>query len=298
MYEIPFGTWSRYARAGFTCAVLASWSGVAASQDQSSAPADGPLHVPTAQEMNADPAAAGIALFDLLESATSAEKKKDYATAVKYYQALAQIVPEQATAFSKLCENYEAMGDRQHGIAACYRATGLPGAKVADNLRYVRLLLSAPPGQALTPVETGQVRATLEHLASAGVENAEVDLLGCQFAVAIENREAIRGCVQRLEQTQPGTPITLTYRMSLALLERNFRQARALIEEARRIPLNPQAIALMEREVEALQNPGGGVVASLSGVPKAWLAPLGALGAAIVAGLALLWARRRRPHAA
>jgi len=297
MHKTPFGSWSRNACVGLTSALLASWSGLAASQEQSSAPADSPIHVPTAQEMNADPASAGIALFDMLESAASAEKKKDYATAVKYYQALAQIVPEQATAFSKLCENYEAMGDRQHGIAACYRATGLPGTKVADNLRYVRLLLSAPPGQALTPVEAGQVRATLEHLAGAGVESAEVDLLGCQFAVAIENRDAIRGCVQRLEQTQPGTPITLTYRMSLALLERNFSQARALIEEARRIPLNPEAIALMEREVEALQHPGGGVVASLSNVPKGWLASLGALGAAI-AGLALLWVRRRRPHAA
>jgi tetratricopeptide (TPR) repeat protein len=248
--------------------------------------------------MNADPAAAGMALFDLLEGAEAAEKKKDYATAVKYYRALAQIVPEQATAFSKLCENYELMGDRQQGIAACYRATGLPGAKVADNVRYVRLLLSAPPGQALTPAEAGQVRATLEHLAGAGVENAEIDLLGCQFAVAIESRDAIRGCVQRLEQTQPGSPITLTYRMSLALLERNFSQARALIEEARRIPLNPEAIALMQKEVDALENPGGGVVSRLAGMPRGWRAALGALGAAIVAGAALLWARRRRLHAA
>ncbi|HKO92415.1 MAG TPA: hypothetical protein VJU61_14735 [Polyangiaceae bacterium] len=275
-----------------------SWSAVAASQNSSPAPAENPVHIPTAQEMNADPASAGLALFDLLEGAASAEQKKDYATAVKYYRALAQIVPEQATAFSKLCENYEAMGDREQGIAACYRATGLPGAKVADNLRYVRLLLGAPSGQALTPAEAGQVRATLEHLAGAGVETAEVDLLGCQFAVAIENRDALAGCVQRLEQTQPGSPLTLTYRMSLALLERNFSQAHALIEEARRVPLSPEAIALMQREVEALQNPGGSVLASWAGASRPWLAALGALGAAIVAGLALLWVRRRRPHAA
>jgi hypothetical protein len=282
----------RQAGIGLLCAAL-SGSSLAASEPPPSDRAQHPTDLPTPEQMAEDPAQAGLELFDLLEGAERAEKQKDYATAAKYYLTLARIVPERATAFSKLCEMYEALGQREQGIAACYRATGLEGAKVADNLRYVRLLLSAPENRALTPSEVAAVRATLEHLAKAGVESPEIDLLGCQFAVSLENDEAMRGCVRRLEQTQPGSPVALTYRLSLALFERDFARARACIEEARRMSMNPESISLMERQLDAVQNGGGGGPAPKAG-PAPWLLSAAGFAVALAAWGFVVRGKRRR----
>jgi hypothetical protein len=296
----------RQAGAGLLCVALAGSNARAAAEPAAGKAPGGdhlesPTAIPTPEQMAEDPAGAGLALFDLLEGAERAEKQKDYATAVKYYQTLARVVPERATAFSKLCELYEALGQREPAIIACFRATGLEGAKVADNLRYARLLLNTPEGRPLTTGESAAVRLTLEHLAQARVESPEFDLLGCQFAVSIENHDAMRGCVQRLEQTQPGSPLALTYRMSLALFERDFAHARSLIEEARRMSMNPESIALMVRELDSLQDPGSSSPGS-GASPRSWLVrwvvPAGGFAAALTALAFLVRGKRRRPKAA
>lgn len=280
---------------GWVCVAL-SWASVAASEPPPSAP-ESLADVPTPEQLAQDPASAGLALFDLLEGAERAERQKDYATAVKYYLTLARLVPERATAFSKLCEMYEALGQRAEGMAACYRATGLEGAKVGDNLRYLRLLLSTPDGSALAPNEAARARATLQHLAQSGMESPEIDLLGCQFAVHIENHDAMRGCVQRLEQTQPGSPVTLTYALSLALFERDFARARHWVAEARRISMGPDSIALMESQLEAVQSePGSAGALTASGLVR-WGLPAGGFAAVGAWGL-VAWGKRRRPKAA
>ena len=307
----------RQASLGLICVALAGSNALAADKPAADKPAAGqpaagkvpaaepvesPAQLPTAEEMAANPAQAGLALFDLLEAAERAEKKKDYASAAQYYSTLARIVPERATAFSKLCEMYEALGQRDQAIAACFRATGLDGAKVADNFRYARLLLNTPEGRLLTAGETAAVRLTLDHLAKAGVEGPELDLLGCQFAVSIENVDAMRGCVQRLEQTQPGSPVALTYRMSLALFERDFARARGLIDEARRMSMNPESIALMERELDSIQNARSLQAGSAAASPLSWLVrwtvPAGGFAAALTALGFMVRGKRRRPKAA
>src|SRR5688500_1008803 len=98
-----------------------------------------PPSLPSREELNRAPAATGLLLFDLLEQASAAEKSGDARGAVHAYEAIARAVPERATAFSKLCELQRALGERDAAIAACHRATGLPGSKLADHLRYIEL---------------------------------------------------------------------------------------------------------------------------------------------------------------
>lgn len=261
-----------------------------------------PEHLPTREEMNQNPAATGLLLFDLLERAESAEKNKDYATAAKHYAAIANAVPDRAVAFSKLCEMYQALGERDRGVAACYRATGLEGVKVADYLRYATLLLSKPAGQSFSAAEANELRSTFDHLKESKIDNREVDVLACQFAVAVEDHHAMKQCVLRLEDKLPGSPIALTYQLSLALFERDYSRARALIEEARRINMSQESIALMNAEVAARESdsianddarasPPMPQTATLVGVG------LGAAAAAALGGL-VVWGRRRRPKAA
>jgi hypothetical protein len=104
--------------------------------------------------------------------------------------------------------------------------------------------------------------------------------------------------VQRLEQTQPGSPVALTFRMSLALFDRDFARARGLIEEARRMSLNTESIALMEKQLEAVQHgPARPEPPALSAQLSRWALPAGGLGVVLAAcGLAVR-SKRRRPKA-
>ncbi len=259
-----------------------------------------PEHLPTREEMNQNPAATGLLLFDLLEKAESAEQSKDYATAAKHYAAIARAVPDRAVAFSKLCEMYQALGERDKGVAACYRATGLQGVKVADNLRYAALLLSKPAGQSFSAAEVNELRSTFDHLEQSKIDNREADVLACQFAVAVEDHDAMKQCVLRLEDKLPGSPIALTYQLSLALFERDYSRARALIAEGRRIKMSPESIALMDAEVAARESDSSADDDARASLPMPQTATLVGLGAAVTAALGGLvaWGRRRRPKAA
>jgi hypothetical protein len=272
--------------------------GTAAPESLESPPLQ-PEALPSREELERDPAATGLMLFDLLEQAEKAEKEGDARRAIRNYEAIARAVPERATAFSKLCEMHQSIGDRQAAIAACFRATGLPGTKVSDQLRYAELLLAKPPGQDFMDADIRELRATFQHLRNAGVQSVQLETLECQFAVVLEDLDAMRTCVARLRTTLPAqSPITLTYEMSLALFERDFGRARALIAEAPVRGMGPESIALMERELESREHarsPGVKGSVGSSALPLAGLMA----GAIAVLVLAIFgWRVLRRPKAA
>jgi hypothetical protein len=110
----------------------------------------------------------------------------------------------------------------------------------------------------------------------------------------------MRTCVDRLRATLPAqSPLTLTYEMSLALFERDFRRARELLAEAPGRGMGAESIALMQRELDAREH-------SRWSAGKGSFAPsafsiLGLAGGAIafVAVAVFGWrVLRRRPKAA
>jgi hypothetical protein len=259
-----------------------------------------PRELPSRDELNRDPAATGLLLFDLLEQAQAAEKSGDARVALRAYTAIARAVPERATAFSKLCELHRALGERDAAIAACYRATGLPGSKVADHLRYVELLLGKPAGEAFEPREIDELRASFAHLRKEGVTGPELEVLECQFAVVLEEIEPLERCVERLRGALPReSPVRLTYEMSLALFQGDFERGRATLHDARQSGMNAEAVALMEAELARRAAPGS----ALGSARESSFG--GMLGSALGGGLALTalavagWiAHRRRPKTA
>jgi tetratricopeptide (TPR) repeat protein len=260
-----------------------------------------PPSLPSRDELNRDPAATGLLLFDLLEQAAAAEKSGDTRGALHAYEAIARAVPERATAFSKLCELHRALGEREAALAACYRATGLPGSKVADHLRYVELLLGKPPGEPFDSRELDELRASFGHLRKEGVTGPDLEVLECQFAVVLEELDPLQRCVERLRATLPSeSPFRLTYEMSLALFQDDLERARAILREARRADMSVESIQLMEAEIarRAAAGPGGALASaresSFAGVLGGGLA-VAALAALAAAGW---FAHRRRPKAA
>jgi hypothetical protein len=287
-------------RAGMCAALRALVCGAAlgASALASEPAAAAPPSLPSREELNRDPAATGLLLFDLLEEAAAAEKSGDARGALRAYEAIARAVPERATAFSKLCELYRALGERGAALAACRRATGLPGSKRADHLRYVELLLGKPAGEPFDPGELDELRASFAHLRKEGVTGTELEVLECQFAVVLEELEPLQRCVDRLGATLPReSPFRLTYEMSLALFQDDLEHARAILREARQAAMSVESLELMEAEIarRAAAGLGGGLASPRA---SSFAGVLG--GGLVVAGLAAAgwFARRRRPKAA
>jgi hypothetical protein len=120
-----------------------------------------------------------------------------------------------------------------------------------------------------------------------------VDVVECQFAVALEDLAAMKECVQRLKEKAPSDPVTLTYDMSLALLEKDYARARGLVEEARKLQMSPESISMMQKEIDSLEH-GAKVSAEGGGKPFPSAPLFAVLGTAAVGGGAALWSKRRR----
>jgi tetratricopeptide (TPR) repeat protein len=212
--------------------------------------------VPDVKAMNADPLAAAYMVMELSVRAEQAESDKDFAAAVRYFRALAKAVPERALAFSKLCQHYQALGERDNAIASCRRATELPGAKLADHLSYAGLLLGqSPPGQSLAPSVVSELDATFRHLEGQKIDAPEVDVLVCKLGLKLEDAARLRSCVERLLKRDPDGALTLSHQFSLALLERDFSLAESVLERARAASLPTEAVALMQQELELRRGP-------------------------------------------
>ncbi len=239
------------------------------------------IQVPSQAELERDPMGASELLLQLSEQAEVADKTQNARMALSVYKALAQVVPDQALAFSRLCGWYQKLGERANALATCRRATGLNGVKLEDYLRYVALLLNTPDGQTLTPGEVAELDTVFAHLDTQQVATPEPEVLFCQLAVKLENAPRLKDCLQKLERKAPKSPLAFPYQFSLALLEGNTSRAREVIQAASDAGLSEGSIDAMEHQL------------SLRGGRSTWA--LWVLGVALAGVLAwALWQRRRR----
>ena len=100
--------------------------------------------VPTPKQRDGNPLEFGYFVQDLLAKAEIATKKQDHQAAIRYYRALAIAVPDRATAWSKLCEAYEIVQDRERLIGACKYAMDRAGGTLVDYQRFVRVMVKNP----------------------------------------------------------------------------------------------------------------------------------------------------------
>lgn len=125
--------------------------------------ADPVASIPTPEQRNADPLEFGNFLQDLVARAETAFRDKKFADAVKYYEALAQAVPDRAISYSRLCSSYAGLGKVDLAAANCGKALGLAGARVFDHARFINLTLQK---STLSPSDVSAVDASLGHLRS------------------------------------------------------------------------------------------------------------------------------------
>jgi tetratricopeptide (TPR) repeat protein len=238
--------------------------------------------IPSDKEKNANPLEFGYLLQDLIARAEQARKMKDNAAVVRYYRAIAKGVPDQAKGWSKLCEAYQVVNDRDRAVRACRYAIDRPGVELQDYMRFVSLTV-AKPGE-LTPAETKDLKDVIEHLGKERDVGLAYSHAACQAGVKIKDVAILEACTAALEKAAPDDSKTVIFKWSLAVQKGQRQEAARLLDKAREIGIVPESLERMETVT--------------FGAPRrhapAWaLVVLG--GALLLTALALaLWTVRRR----
>lgn len=244
--------------------------------------------VPTPEQALRNPLEMGYFLMDLIARADAATARGDHSAAVRYYRAMAKAVPERATAFSKLCQSYEALGDLTSARESCQKALGRSGVTTQDYARWVRLTLrqpGAPSASDVTEIDSviGHLDTELAALPEGKLLAAE---LGCELAAKLEDEARLTRCTKQLAAVAPDDPRTFTYRWALALQKGELDVAEQTLVAARAKGFPEAALLGMHEKIaQARQKP------TWLSAARAWAGPF----VLIVASLGYwLWSLRRR----
>jgi hypothetical protein len=206
-------------------------------------------HLPTPQQISRDPVQFGYYLMDLASRADEAEKRGDQRAVIRYFEALATLVPQRSISYGRICKAYEALHERDNALKACRDAMGREGVRVDDFSRYVRILLEHPG--AITAGEREDIQAIADHLRGAPETRLGASDIECQLAVRTSDRARLERCVGDLVAAVPKEPRTLSYQWALALERRDDVEAARLVQRAKRAGLGPDAVAKMMDVMQA-----------------------------------------------
>jgi tetratricopeptide (TPR) repeat protein len=124
-------------------------------------------NIPPVDARNAAPLEFGYFLQDLYTRGELAFQKGNWAIAVKYFEAIAKVIPDRARSFSKLCESYQHLDQQELAAKNCAKAIGLQGATLLDHKRFIETTLA---GATLSPAAIGNLDASIaqvrEHIAA------------------------------------------------------------------------------------------------------------------------------------
>jgi tetratricopeptide (TPR) repeat protein len=249
--------------------------------------ADPESKIPSEADRNKDPLNFGYWLQDMIQKGEVASKRGDHQMALKYFRALVQAVPDRGGGYAKACEEYEALGDREHAIASCGAVLLLEGVTLDDYAHYVRLVLGK--AGALTKEDVKKVDGVIDHLGADPAAHPLADLLECEFGTRISDVEKLQKCVSNLSTIAPDDLKTIEYQWVLALHKNNFADARQAIVRARQAGVTGKDAANMEAATAAKER-------SHTWILRLICISLGLLAAGL-AFAARYFARRRPPAA-
>lgn len=206
--------------------------------------------LPPLQELRKDPLEFGYLLMDLGVIADKAFDGKDYERAVRYYKAIATVVPEKSVGFTQLCASYAELGKFEHALETCRAALSLEGTKVRDYERFLALLLR-PDGKP-SPQVVKEADEVFAHIAAQKVDEPAFHRLACDLAVKLEDVKRLEACTAALSMVAPKDAKTLTYQWTLALMKKDDKRALLLIEQAKAAGMKPEGVRRMQAATLAL----------------------------------------------
>ncbi|HSY22067.1 MAG TPA: hypothetical protein VK841_08140 [Polyangiaceae bacterium] len=204
--------------------------------------------IPPDSERNADPLEFGYWLQDVALKAERASHRGDHPTAARFYKTLAIAVPDRAVGFTKMCSEYEAMGDHDQAIAACGAALLRDGLVVQDYLNYVQLV-TAKPGR-LSDAQVKTLDEVVKQMRQDPASEGAADGVQCSIATRTSNVQKLDECTRALAQKAPDDPQTISYQWALAMERGHFDEARALVARGRTLGLEEAPTARMQKAID------------------------------------------------
>lgn len=244
--------------------------------------------VPGARERDANPLEFGYFLQDLLEKAERARKDNDMPAVIRFYRAVAKAVPDNARGWSKLCEAYELVKDRDRAIKACRYALDRPAVELQDHVRYVNLILdkASAEGRPLAAAELTELNTVLAHLEKQepkGSLDFTVNQLRCQVGVKMKDITTLEACTKALSRLAPDDPRTVVFSWTLALEKGQQREAEQLIDHAVKAGVVLENVERMRKVTAGFGNPN----------TKILRVAIPTIIAALIAALVVLAIKRR-----
>jgi hypothetical protein len=187
--------------------------------------------VPGEAERQNNPLEFGYFIQDLLEHAENARKQRDYATVALYYRAVAKAVPDRAKGWSKLCEAYEILKDRERAVRACELALSRAGVELGDYIRYVQLMTEKAGD--MTAAERETLIPVLAHLSRQPGLGLVAEELRCRAGVKLRDVSLLEACTAGLAKAAPNDPKTVVFLWNLAMLRGDKAEAERLIARTR-----------------------------------------------------------------
>jgi tetratricopeptide (TPR) repeat protein len=200
--------------------------------------------VPSVAQRDADPLEYGYHLMDLTDKAEAAMRRGDQAAAAKFYAALAKAVPDVSIAYAKMCDAYDAMGDRDKAVQSCTAALGKQGVRIGDYTHYARLVLAKPTR--LGQEEIDDLDAVVEHLKNDQAARPAAFEIECSLGVRLGDKRRLDECAPSLAALAPDDTKTLFYQWSLALMQHDYAAASAFLEHAKKSPMPREDVSKME----------------------------------------------------
>jgi tetratricopeptide (TPR) repeat protein len=214
--------------------------------------------VPSEAKRNADPVEFGYWLQDVTVKGQKAAKRGDHESAVRYFRAVVKAVPDRAIGLSRLCDEYEALGEREKATAACKVALQMEGVTFHEYVHYVNLMLEKPGS--LSSTEVADLQKIFEHLREDPAVGGDIYGLECKMSVRTGDTVRLERCVADAKAKAPDAPATLVYEWALALAQGKYAEARQLVEKARSKGGNAAALERMEHQMQSQASRHGLVV--------------------------------------
>ncbi len=231
--------------------------------------------VPDPKAALQNPLEMGYLVITLTERGEAAAKRGDHEKAARYYLALGKAAPDRALGFAKACEEFQAAGNLEKAVLACKDALARQGATVADQGRFVSVML-ARQKQPLAGKDLEDVDAVIAELEkvlySSDAGRVRLATLRCRVAVHQEDSVRLDRCAEEIANWPANSPEKFIFGSMVALHRHDWDGARAMAGEARKAKLPPELIAKMDESIEERERSVSSTKWSAFG--KSWGAPL------------------------
>jgi tetratricopeptide (TPR) repeat protein len=207
--------------------------------------------IPPEKELQSDPLQAGYMLQDLISKAEIASRKGDHAAAVKFYAAILKLVPNKAIGASRMCDEFEAMGNVVQATNACGLALGLQGVTTTEYAHFVHLVMRKEG--ALSKNEVAALKNVIDHVKQDPNGLVLGNELECQVAVRLGDVDRLKECAEALARVAPNDSTTLMYEWDLALRQHKYSAAEQLMTRAEAAGLKGESLERMRQATHQAQ---------------------------------------------